>query len=322
MTVALTGGDAYRGRPETQYVENKEEKERKGKKRKGKERIGKEGEGRRWRKGIFRFFSRISMQSLDRRNDLGVALADKVTGRVVRADDVGAPVRVALLEAASDLCGGLPDDLGEVVVDGTARAVVVAVTFRVPCVDRAGGGVAQGQVFTVLAAGVGQGARAVVGVCVVLCVGGEGIIPGQAGDAVERSLGVVFGQDLGGEVGAAGAAVTRGGWGGGGGGGGGRAGWLVRLLLLVVGDGGGRGGFGGGLGAGGRRFKRGWRRRGLCGRGRSSRGGRGRRAEDRCVVDGRRLALHNHGGDVVVCHCLDHRGCRGDCGEQGKNRDL
>lgn len=40
MTVALTGGDAYRGRPETQYVENKEEKERKGKERKEKERKG------------------------------------------------------------------------------------------------------------------------------------------------------------------------------------------------------------------------------------------------------------------------------------------
>ena len=109
-------------------------------------------------KGYFLVLSRDSMQSLNRRDDLGVTFADKVTGWVVGADDIGAPVGVALLEAASDLCGGLPDDLGEVVVDGAARTVVVAVTFGVPCVDGAGSGVAQGQVFTVLAAGVSQGA--------------------------------------------------------------------------------------------------------------------------------------------------------------------
>ena len=125
--------------------------------------------------------------------DIVLVTTFDVTSWVVGTDDVSTP-GVTLLDTATDAGGSLPDDLGEVTgAHGEAWVgVVVVLDFVVPSFNGAGVSVAQGQVFTVWTAGVGQSTGTVVVVGVVLGVGGQVIGPGHGwGVLVQRSLAVV-----------------------------------------------------------------------------------------------------------------------------------
>lgn len=116
---------------------------------------------------------------LVQRLDVLGELTDDVSGRTVAANYIVTPGVVAALGAATDLGAALPDDLGEVPGGGGEGwvAVVVVLDLVVPGVDGAGDVVAEGQVFTVWTAGVGQSAGAVVFVGVGLGVAGQVVGP-------------------------------------------------------------------------------------------------------------------------------------------------
>lgn len=131
---------------------------------------------------VFLFLEKKKTYRSNQWGDIGVTFTNIVARRIVGTDDVRAPVGTTLLVTTTNFGGGLPHNLGEVIVNGTAGTVGVVVTFAVPSVDRPRGGVADGQVFPVLTTGVGQSARTVVIVGVVLRICLQGGVPCQVGD--------------------------------------------------------------------------------------------------------------------------------------------
>lgn len=106
------------------------------------------------------------------------ALTNIVSGRVVGTDDVITNGASTLLETTSNFSGGLPDNLGEVVVGG-ARRVVVIITLIVPGLNSTFCRIANGQILTVRTARVSQGTGTVVLIGVVLGVALKGGVPSE-----------------------------------------------------------------------------------------------------------------------------------------------